>query len=683
MRQPQAHWLRGNAREDTPRQIIVLDTESSQSTDQARELHQLRCWVARVIVRDEAPGRIVTCAQYEGEERCQLTDLVERTVKSKGSWRLFTHNLSYDLGLTRLPLDLLHRGWEIGRHNLASDAPWAYLKRGSRGLWLCDSFSWLPTGVEKLGEALQLQKPALPHEDDDLETWLRRCRADVEITSTALLELMEQWDRSELGWWSVTGPASGWNTMLHFPRRGSRSKTATMEPTKRNPTAKGSGERVLIVPDPEARKFERAALYSGRRDVWRVGKIEGGPFAEVDLKQAHLAICGSRPLPYRRWASFDHLELDDWRLEHRAAGVLAEVLVRCRTPRYPLRLAGVVLHPVGEFRTHLAGPEIVEARARGELVEIGKGYGYHLGFVMRDWAQWALGVINSADAGVSPMLQMAVRSWGRTVPGRWGMTHAKVVQSGDSHVQDWDLEPITLGSPPRRGYIFHLAGRWTQSVSDEEADDSFPAVLAYVQSYCRLALNAMLDALPQPALVSCNTEGAWIHQSALNGALEVMPHTASESLALPKTTSAELPELSERTRPLTVRIKQTARTLKVLSPQHHQTDQARLYAGIPRAAEELRPDQFSVWTWPKLKGQIERGDPRGYVRERRTVNLAGVPNSRWCFQDGSTEPVEVTWSPEAGNVIQPPSEVILDRHGPLRPLQHPVLRRVLHPAVRP
>jgi hypothetical protein len=654
-RTPQAHWLRGNAKEDTPRRLIVLDTESFQSEAEGRELHQLRCWVLRTIEREPGAQHVSVCAQYEGTERAELAELVDRPDKLKGPRRLFTHNLSYDLGLTRLPLDLIAKGWTVGRHNLASESPWAHLQKKSRGLWLCDSWSWLPTSVEKLGEALGLSKPRLPTEADPLEAWLKRCRADVGILSSALLDLMDEWDRRKLGWWSITGPASGWNTMLHFPRRSDKPLEEPRIAHSKDPHAPGKGQRVLIVPDPQARAFERLALYSGRRDVWRVGKLPPGPYAEVDLRQAHLSICAHLPLPYRRWASFDALEMDDWRLDNPAAGLVAEVVLNSHTPRYPLRLKGTVLHPVGQFATVLAGPEIKDARARGELVSIGAGYGYHLGTQMKDWATWALAIINSDAEQTSPMLKMAVRNWGRSVPGRWGMTHARELKQGPSHVDGWLLESITVGSPPRRGHIFHLAGTWTESISDEEADDSFPAVLAYIQSYCRLALNAMIDALPAAALVSCNTEGVWARGEDVP-AMEFLSHA---------------------TAPLEVRIKQTAQRLKVLSPQHHLTEQARLYSGIPRAAEEIRPDQFEFWTWPKLKGQIERGDPRGYVRERRTVNLAGIPVSRWSFQDGACEPVEVTWSAESGNVLHPPCGELLRRHGPLRASQHPALRKVL------
>lgn len=677
IRAPRVHWLRGNRGERTPTRLMVLDTESRVIQTQPREVQALRCWALNVIERTDPEREHPLISTTLGTDPEAMLQAILGPIKAKTSWRLFTHNLSYDLGLTRLPLALLGAGWEVGRHNLASDQPWAYFKRGGRGLWLCDSWSWLPQPLEKLGETLGLAKPPLPHPDDPEAAWLARCRADVEITTVALLRLLDEWDRRRLGWWSITGPASGWNTFLHFPARSGAEPEGPRAHRSDNPHASAGAGRVLVVPDPEARKFERSALYSGRRDVWKTGQLDGGPWAEIDLKQAHLTICAYLPLPYRRWASFRSLDLDDWRLEADGAGLVAQVVVRCHAPRYPLRHAGAVLHPIGEFATVLAGPEIREAKARGELVSVGRGYGYHLGHTMRDWAQWCLAVLADDGSEVEPMLQVAVKGWSRSVPGRWGMTHSREIKSGPSHVDAWSLEPITVGSPPQRGSIFHFGGRWAESLADQEADDSFPAVLAYVQSYCRLALNRILDALPESALVSCNTEGAWVDVAGL----DILGHrdreAAGRSRSPQELAAAGIASLNIETSPLEVRIKQTARQLKVLSPQHHATDQARLYSGVPRSAEDLGGERYHFQTWPKLRGQIEKGDPRGYVREHRTVNLSGLPVSRWAFQDGACESVEARHDPERGTWLLPPSAELLARHGALRAVQHPVLRRVL------
>ena len=671
------HYLRHNKGERTPARIMVLDTESRLLETEPREVQALRCWVLRVLERTEGDFRPKTCTESSGTDLAAMVAAVAAPIKSGKPWRLYTHNLSYDLGLTRLPLRLLEQGWELGRHNLASEQPWAYLKTKSKGLWLCDSWTWFPVKLERLGEIVGLAKPALPAEDDTEAAWLARCRADVEILSAALLRAMAEWDRRNLGVWSITGPASGWNTLLHWPLRDREANRDFADLGKLPAKQHKTSDRVLIAPDPQARSFEREALYSGRRDVWQVGRLAAGPWCEIDLKTAHLAICSSLALPYRRWAAFDCLELNDWRLGHSKAGLVARVLVRCSTPRYPLRLGGAVLHPVGEFETVLAGPEIEDAATRGEVVSIGRGYGYHLGRLMKGWAEWCLAVLNDTEGEIDPVFQPMVKGWSRTVPGRWAMLHAREVKSGPSYVKDWALEPITMGSPPRRGYIFHVAKTWHQSVTDQESDDAFPAVLAYIQSYCRLALNRMLDALPAGSIASCNTEGAWVTRNAVKSFWSSTPGNLASDIHPDHWLPPALEMLGRETAPLGVQLKSTAVNLEVRSPQHHRADGRRMYSGIPSAALEVEPERFQFLTWPKLKGQIQKGDPRGYVREQRKVSLAGLPVSRWVYQDGHCEPVEVRWSPEAGNAIQPPPESVASQHGPLRASQHPVLRRAL------
>src|SRR5258708_10927612 len=331
-RVPRVHWLRGNKGERTPRRLIVLDAESKIIETEPREVQGLRCWVAWQIVGREAREPLQVLSKVRGFNLLDLAPAIETMVNPKGSWRLFTHNLSYDLGLTRLPLALIGRGWQLGKHNLASEQPWAYLKLKGRGLWLCDSWSWLPQPLERLGEIVGIAKPKLPQETDSDALWLKRCESDVQITATALCRLLDEWDARSLGWWSITGPASGWNTMLHFPARSKPTQEKSHVTHSNDPHKQRTGERVLVVPDPAARAFERQALYSGRRDVWRTGDLGKGPRAETDLKTAHLSICSALPLPYRRWARFDHLDLDDWRLENQAAGAVAECVVSPRSP---------------------------------------------------------------------------------------------------------------------------------------------------------------------------------------------------------------------------------------------------------------------------------------------------------------------------------------------------------------
>lgn len=677
MRRPAIHYLRDNAGERTPHKVLVLDCEATSAGSERREVQSLRLWAARLVRRHGRELRGAPIQDFEGTTRAELAAAVLQAAVGSDTLWIFAHNLSYELALTRLPLDLLAAGYRLGRHNLASEAPWAYLGKGKAGIRLADSWSWLPQPVEKLGEIVRLAKVALPPESASDAAWMRRCKRDVEITAAAITGLMDEWDRRRLGWWSLTGPASGWNSMLHMHsgQRGAPWRAREATPEGKRPARRGA--RTLIDPDPAARAFERLALYSGRRDLWRVGKMPAGPWAELDLKTAHLAVAAYKSLPYRRWKAFEGLALDDWRIGSPVASVIARVLVETAEPRYPVRLDGAIVHPVGRFETVLAGPEIADARERGELLQVGPGYGYHLGPHMQEWATWALAVLASGPEAVDPLLRVAVKGWSKTVPGRWAMTVSREVERGPSHVREWELEPALVGTPPRRGYILHLAGEWSENVRDQEAEDSFPAVLAHIQSWTRLALGRLIDAVPEGCRAACNTEGLWVHAAAIRGLgqlgqrLRAFPDAPADPMGV------ALDALNLRTAPLEVRIKQTARTLRLLSPQHLQVDGERHYAGVPRSAVETGPQAFEFWTWPKLAGQIERGDPEGYVRELRRVDLSGLPVSRWAYSDGCCEPLEAAWSPEAGNAYKQPAGLCSRHSAPLRPLQHPALRRAV------
>lgn len=678
IRVPQIHYLSGNARESSPHRLLVVDTEANAEHDARGELQTLRLWHARTVRRHGIEPKAPRQTEHMGDTAAELADLCAAAGRSDATTWIYFHNLSYDLSLTRLPLLLVARGYELGEHALASDAPWARLKKGGRRLRLADSFSWLPVSVEKLGEALGIDKPPLPAWTADAGAWRARCAADVHITATALCRLMDEWDARRLGCWSLTGPASGWNCLRHISshRHGAPRTDFAMVPAGDSMNAHRAA--VVIDPDPAARAFERRAIYSGRRDLWHVGKLPKGPYVELDLKTAHLSISANMPLPVRRQRAFTGLALDDWRLANRHESIIAEVTVQTGTPRYPLRIKGAVIHPVGTFTTTLCKPEIMDARERGDLLAIGPGYGYHVGPYMQEWARWCLGVLGDTTGATDPLLQIMVKGWSRTVPGRWGMLHARQIAAGASHVKEWEVEAAAIGSPPVRGYIFHFAGQWSEHVRDAEADDSFPAVLAHIQSWCRLALNRAIDAVPESLLVSCNTEGFWAHESALASLANLEPTgLKNQPRGYDVGARAEL-ALSERTDPLEIRVKQTAKHLRLLSPQHLEINGAHHYAGVPRSAAAIGSDAFEFLTWPKLAAQMQRGDPRGYLRERRRVNLAGLPVNRWAYVDGCCEPVAaVIDKPGGASALLPPNATCAAHGAGLAEVQHRALRGVL------
>lgn len=586
------HYLRDNHIERSPRRVIVLDTETRWRTTPKGELHSLRLWVTRTLLRGGTPAHTLSHRLDSGRTADELAELVDTLADDTCTTWLMAHNLGFDLVTTRLPLLMIARGWRLGHHALTLDAPWLQMSKGRRRITMADTFSWLPTSVDKLGRELGVEKLALPLNTDDDTDWLARCSVDVNITACAIEQLLDWWDRNRLGCWSLTGASTGWNAYRHIKHSVS----------------------VSIDPDPASRAFERRAINAGRREVWRVGKLPKARYVELDFERAHLTVCRDMMLPRRRCNAFGHIELDDVRLHSNLYAPIAEVTVSTAVPRYPVEIGGRMWYPTGTFRTILCGPELEQAGQRGELVEVHRGILYKLGPTMDRWARWVGDALDGLVDDVPPMAAIALKAWSRRVPGKWATRTSVLVQELETPEQAWKLERGIEHPSGSRCSMLHIGGRLQLLLQDQDADDAFPAVLAFIQSHTRVAIGRLIDHFGADWLVSCNTDG----------------------LIVRARTGPNLELLAQLCAPLVPRLKAVYHDIEVLSPQHLVLDGEPRLSGVPRMAQAEAELHYSWSTWPSFTRQLELGSSQGYTREPRRVDLSSVPVNRWVLRNGVT-----------------------------------------------
>jgi len=350
------HNLGPNSREDSPHQVIVIDTETSATEYEGDEYHRMHTWCGATVRRhNNSPSRPRE-EHADGMSAPEIAVWIDSQVKATPPAWCYAHNLSFDLATTRLPVHLAELGWSVTSHNLASNAPWAILRKGTRTLRLVDSGSILPAPLAAIAARMGMLKPPLPTTDDPHEMWVARCRADVEITMAALIQVMDWWDKHSLGHWSITGPRTGYNAMRHLcVARPGHDPIPLQTGNGKGFMQHGDGH-VVIDPDPDARAFERATLYQGRREAFRVGRLPRGMYTELDMRRAHLTVARTHRLPCRRGVAFDALDIDTPYLENANVSIIARVRINTDDPRYPVRTRFGIIHPVGSFRTVLAGP---------------------------------------------------------------------------------------------------------------------------------------------------------------------------------------------------------------------------------------------------------------------------------------------------------------------------------------
>lgn len=659
--QVSTHWLRENARNATPHRVLVFDTETRPRSEAEPDAQVLRLWSARLIRRHDIEPKLPRVETFDGLDAASLAAMVNGQAKRDRTTWLFAHNLSFDLAVTALPVELAARGWRLTEGALTSDSPWCRMVNKDRRLTIADTWSWLPASVETLGTMVGRRKLALPSWQDSDAAWMARCVRDVEVTTLAIEQIMEWWDAGELGNWSVTGPASGWSTYRH-----------------RRPAPK-----VLVDPDPARRAFEAQAITGGRREARRTGELPRGLYADLDLATAHLTVMASQPLPARRFRSFDSLEPGSSWLRSRIFDVLAECELEVMVPRYAWDSGRGVFYPVGRFRTVLAGPEIREAMARGELRSIGRGELYHTRAHMAGWAIWLAQLIAQETPGIPPVVRLLAKHWSRCVPGKWAGHTSEVIRKTPDPRPGWAVERGAIDGGRRAADFLRLGGELWTIARDEWADDAFPAILAFIQSYTRVALGRMLDQLG-PAIVSCNTDGVLVDVWRWRAA-----QPRSQAKARPSGDQA-LRELDAWCQAMEadlgafqVRIKGAWSQVTVLGPQHLILGTERRLAGIPKRAIVLADGRYAFTAWPKLRVQLIPDGPPVYRTEARKVSLERVTQAGWLFQDGSTRPIRTAVVRGATIILPPgPTERRGQGHTQLSPRshQHPALRPVLQAA---
>lgn len=609
LRQVPVHYLRPNHVSWTPPALFSFDTETRSRMDGDNEVMTLRVWAARFTDR-RAPKRLAPADDNaDGVFGEDLAIWLHKLCKPRRTVWGYAHNLGFDICTSSLVDHLVNLGWQVTEFAVNSGAPFVRLRHGDSSLTLADSWSWFNARLEDVADAINMRKPPLPKPDDPAGAFLNRCKADADILHNAMLKLMDWWDDENLGKWNITGGASGWNAMRHIP----------------------APQRILIRPDDSECDSDRRAIYGGRRGAWECGNSHYGHYSEIDISKAYTSVCRYMPLPIGRQATFTSLPVDHRWLNCDRWGVIADCIISADTARVPCRIGNSVWYPVGRFRATLAGPDIREARDQGELESVGNGWLHQLGYALRPWAEWCIDALADETGRTPDVAKLVHRIWARSAIGKWAQRGFEVVEIGPSPNQGWHYEEAWHHDKNVPAGIVDFAGTRYQVAAVNQADNAYPAVLAFVESYVRVALGRAIAAVGDNHMVACDTDGLICDSGGTD----------------------RIPAINDAIAPLEVRIKRHYSRVKVIGPQHLELGHEKRRAGIPASATMGTDGKLHAHTWPKLAWQLANGRHGAYVRPHQSYAIAATYAPGWVLSDGSVVPVEAALDAGGQNRIVP------------------------------
>ena len=385
-------YLGGNKTSEGPRHVFSVDTETVRcpdDTDARYSIERLRLGVVRYCRLEHGKPKCRHILAFDDSR--QFWEFVSKHSEPRGLAWVFGHGIGFDLRVLgwqqRIDSgEILLRKWRLASKKRATTPPAVtpetgllvldgvptivecWLQSGAR-IRIVDTRNWWQCKLAELGESVGLEKLAMPEPWEAEEAWLTYCERDCEIVETAAIGLLN-WNREhDLG---VFKPTAAGQAMQSYRHRFNSCKIVLhdVEPVKR---------------------LERAAYYAGRLEMFYCGRIERSDRGVKGLLFDKFDEQAPRPVgtvykldvnglfPSVMHGNLYPKRLLSWRIEKpclqslsssRLAQSVALCSLRNCSAQLPLRDQGKVSFCSGNFRTTLAGQELVNALQCSQQIEI-------------------------------------------------------------------------------------------------------------------------------------------------------------------------------------------------------------------------------------------------------------------------------------------------------------------------
>jgi hypothetical protein len=602
------HWLTPSGKSSTPAVVVSFDTETRPEVREGVEVLTLRCWDAVIRCRGAAAKHGDHAIAKSGETAAELANVLEAAVGVTGEAWAFAHNVGFDLTVTSLPMVMAARGWEPQFVNIGDESCVFVLKSEMGKLVITDAWSWLRCSLETAAKLAGMRKVKLPLDDDSLAAWHHRCAHDVGILDRLLADLLDWWDREDVGKFAVTGASCGWRTL----RAHITPKT------------------VLVGSEAERTDFEREAIFGGRREVFQVGRFRGRWVEDWDLATAYLTVAANMPLPVKPVRVENVSPPPSPLLAPVGLGAVVRVRIHTQTPCAPCRVAGDVWWPVGCFETVLTTVELAEVVKVADRVDVLAEQWYRLSDALQQWGRWCLDLQAQPDDIVPAVVKRVAKAWGRSVTGRFALKTSTLIGERTATHLGWALEAgYDLDTGDALETITYGGTERTYR-KDQDGADVSPVVLAFVEGYVRAAMARTLAGRDPSLVLQCNTDGWWEVRAGRH--------------------SADLTDVVPR--PFTAVRKAVSRDVTVMGPNHTDSRDDRRLAGVPKDAKRNLNGSYAWQDWPGLRWQLQYSRPGEYIRPGREMTLADHYCRRWVLTTGETVPVSVTQVPGGPPLIR-------------------------------
>jgi DNA polymerase type B, organellar and viral len=536
MRKP--HYLRRYATSAVPSNILIVDTETftghdpdpaalptrgeNETDGEWRERivkhlpsqhHRLRLGAALAFrLEGGKRTRVDTCRFISAGSFWSF--LTRRLSPDRPLW-VYGHNLAYDLGILG--------GWQWLRGTCDGVSKWicdgstfhVEAHCGSAKVIFSDTFNFYHCSLAVIGQSLGFEKLPMPPQTASDQEWFVYCERDVEVTATALTNLINFVKVNELGPWQIT--------------IASQALTAFL--------SRFCGHQILVHANAEALALERSAYYGGLVSTPFIGRVPADAIWECDVQSMYPFVC-TQSLPVKLVNVARSPSADMARRLMNKYLCIGEVEINTENYTYPCRDGDRVVYPTGCYRTALAHPELITAVANHHVTRFMKLACYESAPILRNYMNYFWDLKNAAGDH-DPATKTLTKYFLNSLYGKFGQLTAKwqpwcpetFYEIALARKIDPDLLIAAAGPPPRLacrqqtasfpdfGLTLEIRDLFDQVeviANRSESRDSCPAIAAHVTSSARVYLRLLQGVAGHGNWFYSDTDSLWVNATGLD-----------------------------------------------------------------------------------------------------------------------------------------------------------------------
>ena len=509
----------------------------------------------------------------------------------------WAHDLAYQLRISRALVELPALGWQLRKIVLERTAAWAQFTQDGRTLLFCDLRSFVPYDLARIADMVGLSEMWSLGSLAGPEHGGNKAQRRVKVISEAVTQLLAWCDTEQLGPFRPTGSGQSYAAF--------RKRFMT--------------HRMLVHDDMTRIDHERKAMYTGRVEAWKHGKLSNGPFYEYDMHAAYCVIASCCEVPVM--AVGEARQPNDRRLAQLLSKyhILADVTVETDVPCVPTGYGGRTIWPVGVFRSSLWSPELDIARTYAKEVRVHRAFLYRKAPALQAFAQWVLDNMDTANDQVPAVAQAMLKHWSRAMIGRLGLRYRSWSHWGTQ--PEPDLRLITyIDSDEHTSTEILIAGRDRLILTGmNEASESMPQIPSFIMSECRARLWRAMCAAKLENVVYMDTDSLIITKHGHKApAQREFDHSGA---------------MWNR--------KGEYATLDIRGPRNIEVGTTRRISGVPLGARQTAPLEFTAEVMRGIKESMRAGELDCVASLPHSYSMTTPDMRRRHVANHETQPFEV------------------------------------------